>query len=355
LENQNSSGRDAPRLSTAIWGIFAVTVLLVLYIARTFLLPFVVAVLLTFLFRPVVRALNRIGVPYTLGAAMVLAGLLGGLSFAGYHFLQPAADWLQRAPEIFRQLSGEAARLKEPLAQVSEAAEEADKLAEVKSAPEVPVVQVKDPDASEMVMAMTWQLLLSIFMIVVLLYFLLASGDDFVRRMTDLVRLVRPAEQPERVAVSVERQVSRYLFTIAVINLILGSAVASLFWILGMPDPALWGALAGVLNFIPYAGAIIAASIFTLVAAAAFQDVSRILLIPGAYVALTAMEGFLIQPAVVGRRLILNPVAILLSFMFWGWVWGIPGLILAVPILVVLKTLHEEAKVFAAIGILVKR
>jgi predicted PurR-regulated permease PerM len=193
-------------------------------------------------------------------------------------------------------------------------------------------------------------LLATVGAVTILLYFLLASGDLF------LLKLVRvlPRFEDKKIAVTivheVRHDVSHYLLTITLINIGLGVATGiAMFW-LGMPNPLLWGVMAASFNFIPYLGAMASAIILTLVALLTFDELGRILLVPGVFLVLTSLEGGFVTPAIVGRRLTLNPVAIFVWLTFWGWLWGVPGMLLAVPMLAILKIVCDHVQPLNSVG-----
>jgi len=154
-------------------------------------------------------------------------------------------------------------------------------------------------------------------------------------RLEDKMRAVQ-------VARDVETTVSAYLATVTLINAGLGVAVGLAMWLLGVPNPALWGALAAVFNFIPYLGSIVMAGILTIVSAGTFSDVGQIFLTPAVFLTLTSLEGYLVTPTILGRRLALNHVAIFVSIIFWGWLWGVAGALLAAPLVAVASIIGER-------------
>jgi predicted PurR-regulated permease PerM len=176
----------------------------------------------------------------------------------------------------------------------------------------------------------------------ILLYFLLVSGDLFLRKLVRVTPTLAGKRKAVEVAHRVQGDLARYLATITAINVGLGVAGGLAMALLGMPNPALWGAMAALFNFVPYVGAVVGTGIVGVVAALTFGDGPRWLAAPLVYFALTGLEGYLVTPMILGQRLRLNPVAILLGLLFWGWLWGIAGAFLAVPLLVALKILSEN-------------
>ncbi len=148
----------------------------------------------------------------------------------------------------------------------------------------------------------------------------------------------------------IQKDISLYLLTVTMINAGLGVAVGTAMYGLGMPNPILWGVMAGCFNFIPYLGAIASAIVLTLVASVTFDQLGHILLVPVVFIVLNELEGMIVTPAVVGKRLSLNPVAIFIWLLLWGWLWGIPGTLLAVPLLAVIKIICDNITALAPIG-----
>jgi len=136
---------------------------------------------------------------------------------------------------------------------------------------------------------------------------------------------------------AVRRQVGRYYGTLLLINLCFAMVAAGLLWLLGMPNPALWGVLAGLLNFVPYLGPAIAFTVLTLVGFVAFNSIGHTLLVGASYLALATIEGHVIEPIFVGRRLNVSPVAVLFALWIGGWLWGVAGVVLALPSLLALQ------------------
>lgn len=184
----------------------------------------------------------------------------------------------------------------------------------------------------------------------VLLYFLLASDDMFLRKTIAVTPRFSDKKRAVDIAHQVEIAVSRYLVTVAFINVILGVAVGIAMYLMGVPNPVLWGVMVGLLNFIPYIGDIVSFSVLAVVGLLTFDPLWQSLMVPGVFYLLTAIEGYFITPLIVSRRLSLNPVVIILSVLCWGWIWGVPGALLAVPILVAIKTVCDRVESLQVFG-----
>jgi predicted PurR-regulated permease PerM len=335
--------------SVAITGLFVLAVLYTLFFARAFLLPIVLAVLLDFLLSPVIRALKRLRIPEPLGAAIVLLALLGGLGGAAYTLADPAREWVQKAPQTLALVQGRLRELRRPVEQVTRTAEQVEAATEVsKSGPQE--VVVRGPRLSERLFGSTQSLLAGALETLILLYFLLAAGDLFLQKLIKVLPLLRDKKKAVTIARETEASISTYLFTVALVNLGLGVAVTLVMLVLKMPNALLWGTLAGLAEFIPYIGATIMLGLLAIAGLAVFPDLGHALLVPGAYLAVNLVQANFISPTVLGRRLTLNPVAILVGLVFWWWIWGVGGAFIAVPLLATFKIFCDHIESLAPIG-----
>lgn len=308
------------------------------------MLPLVLALLFTVLLGPVVSWLQqRLRLPRGLGSLLVLAVLVGGASYGVAALGKPAVEWFERGPRSLDRLEDRLRPLKEPMEKVTEATQGIEELTRVDERRAAPrEVEVREQPLIERLFERTRTVAAGAVMMLILLYFLLVSGDLFLRKLVHAMPTLADKRKTVEVAHRVRGDLSRYLGTITVINLGLGVAEGTAMALLGMPNAVLWGAMAALLNYIPYLGAIAGTGVVALVAALTFDEGAFWLVPPLVYFALTAAEGYFVTPMVLGQRLRLNPVAILLGLLFWGWMWGIPGAFLAVPLLVALKIFSES-------------
>jgi predicted PurR-regulated permease PerM len=252
----------------------------------------------------------------------------------------PAAGWLEKAPYSLQQLKEKLDPFKKPMEKVAQASGAIENLAATDTGKEqkkTPVVEVKQHPITDRLVGQTPELVVSTLTMLILLYFLLAYDGVFLAKLIKLMPTLSDKKRAVSIAHEIEGQVSRYLFTITVINCCLGLAVGIAVGLLGLPNPAMWGVMVALLNFIPYLGALTGIVCMTLGAVLSFDSISYALLFPASYLILASLEGNFITPMVMGRSLTLNPVLVLLSLTFWGWMWGIVGVIMAVPILAAFK------------------
>lgn len=339
----------------ALPALLLLAVLTVLSLARDLILPIVAALILSLVFLPLVRTMKKIFIPIPLGAGLIVLGLMAGFAGAAYNLSEPAGEWLDKAPQSLKKIDRKLRKVAGSVQDVASATEKVqdltEKLASGDSNKEKPrEVVVQEPTLTGVVLYSARDFSLAAISTLVLLYFLLASGDMFLRKTIAVTPRLSDKKRAVDIAQQVEMAVSRYLFTVAIINVGLGTAVALAMYLMGVPNPVLWGVMVGSLNFIPYIGDIISFSVLTVVGLLTFDPLWQALMVPGVFYLLTAMEGYLITPLIVSRRLSLNPVVIILSVLFWGWMWGVPGALLAVPILVVLKTVCDRVESLQVFG-----
>jgi len=335
--------------SVALTGLLVLAVLYTLYFARAFLFPIVLAVLLDFLLSPIIRALKRVRIPEPVGAALVLVVGLGLLAGVIYSLAEPARAWIARAPASIHRIESELRSIRGPVEQVSRTAEQVEAATHGgESGP--PEVVMRGPRLSERLFGTTQSLLIGALETIVLLYFLLAVGDLFLQKLIRVLPLLQDKKKAVAIARDTEAQISTYLFTAALINIGIGIVVTLVMSALGMPNPMLWGALAALAEFIPYIGATALLATLTLAGVATFPETSHALLVPASYLAVNFVQSNFITPVILGRRLTLNPVAILVGLVFWWWLWGVGGAFIAVPLLVTFKIFCDHIEALAPIG-----
>lgn len=342
----------------AVIGIFLILLGGALYLTASFTLPVVFAFLFALVLSPVVRfARRRLRIWEPLTAAALVVGLVFTLTMSFYMMSGPLTRIVMNAPQyvdaVEEQLSAVRSRLSR-LQSVGERVESSGVVADtpVPAATEQDMqeVVVRSPSLIDNAATTAPQLLASIVFSLVFLFFLLSSGSLFHQKLIEAMPTFSDKKRALSVAHEIERELSRYLFTITIINACLGTAVGTMLWWIGMPSPAVFGALAFLLNFIPYIGAIIGIAIVGIIALAEFGTLGQALVPVLLYFVINSIEGQLITPTVVGRRLEMNAAAIFLSVAFWGWIWGVIGMFLAVPIMVGVKILSNYVEGLSTFG-----
>ncbi|WP_448204152.1 AI-2E family transporter [Azospirillum sp. sgz302134] len=338
-------------VAVATMGLFVIALLFALYFGRDVLLPIMLALILSFLLRPCVRGLYRLGLPEGLGAAVMVILVFGAALMAVYTLATPAAEWVNRMPRVLHELEFKLGDIREGIERAREASRQLEKIASDQSGATREVV-VRGPSLAEQVLQQAEAVIANVIILQVLLYFFLARGRQSLEALIGTMRSVDDRIHYAMVAATVQQNIAAYLATITVINFFLGVATAVAMWCWGLPNAALWGTLIGLINFIPFIGPAVMTAVLFLVSALTFDGLFNILGPPLTFVMLATVEGNFLTPTIVGRRLALNPIAVFVSILFWGWMWGIPGALLAVPILAILKILFDAHEPLKPIGAL---
>ena len=341
--------------SVGVTTLTVLALLYTLYFARPFLLPLVFALLLSFLFGPLVRALARMRIPPPVGAGFVVLALLGSVGLAGYELSGPIQSWAANAPETLNTAQVRLRKLLRPLERASRTAEQVQSAAGAVAVggdgtARPREVVVRQPSLIARIFGTTQRFAAGLLEVIILLYFLLAAGDLFLQKLIKVLPNTGDKRKAVEIARRIEGSISTYLLTVAAVNLAEGAVVALAMWLLGMPSPLLWGALVAVLEFIPYLGALAMVVILGLAAMTVFDNVGRVLAVPAAFLLINLIQANFVSPVFVGHRLALNPVALLVGLTFWFWIWGIPGAFIAVPILATFKIFCDHIGSLAAVG-----
>jgi predicted PurR-regulated permease PerM len=317
----------------------------VLYLGHAVFIPIALAVLFALLLSGPVELLNEKGLPRGASAVLILIIFLSITGAAADFLWTPAQTWLTAAPrasQIIQRKIGPAARFVQRIDALTARAGHLTDGSAAQSATRPPPPAVPQANESGGLVAQTRETLVSAVTVVILTLFLLAAGPPVLARMTAAFAKDTHATQVLKIIEAIRTEVGRYYATIALINLGLATATVLLMTLIGMPNPILWGAVAGVLNFIPYVGSATTFAILTIVAFVSFDTLSPVFAVAGGYLALATIEGQVVQPWMVGQRLELNPIIVFLTLWFGGWFWGVAGIVLAIPSLVALKVAAEH-------------
>jgi predicted PurR-regulated permease PerM len=319
-----------------------------LYVGRALFIPLALALLLNALLRPLVRGLERLRISTAVGATLVSLGLLGVLVAAGFALVNPVRAWVSQLPASFEAAGRKLAPARQSLEQVSQATralgEPSGAAPAAAPEPQAAPAQPAIPPFLAQLFGTTAALVAGCTEVLLLLYLLLASGDLFLRKLVEVLPLFRDKRLAVEVTEQVQQAVTRYIVATLMINSGQGLVVGLALWGLGVSSPWLWGGLTVLLEFIPYLGA--TGMLILLIAAAfsQFDALGRILLVPGTYLVIAALQNNLVSPLVYGQRLKLNPVAVLVGVLFWWLLWGVAGAFLAVPFFATLKIFADHVE-----------
>lgn len=334
---------SAAKTTPLQFALVALGVVAFLYFARPVVLPIVLACVGGMALKPLIRWLSQCHIPPALSAAVVLLLLVTGVTIGFIRLGRPALTWLSAAPQHMTELKQKGQKLFPRLARFSQAADAVNNLgATAEDQKQAPAVELK---ASRVPTIINWTgtFLAGIGEFVVLLYLMLASGDLFLQKLVRVMPTMRDKKRAVDISHEIQQQISNYLFSVSLINLGLGLIVGGgLYW-LGVPNAAMWGLLIALLNFVPYFGPFAGISLLALVGLLTFSTLWKALLPPAWYLLFHLLESNFITPVLLGRRFTLNPVVIFVSLIFWTWLWGVPGALLSVPILVSIKVFCERS------------
>ncbi|WP_245413478.1 AI-2E family transporter [Mangrovicella endophytica] len=322
----------------AVVGIFFILFFGALYLSASFVLPVVIALLFALVLSPVVRFMKRrLHIWEPVSAALLVVGALVTLIFGFYMLSDPITNIVNNAPRYVRAVDSEMKMIRDRFGRLQRAGEQVGHIGEEPTDEAPREVVVQNPGLLDNAAAKLPEILASIAFSLVFLFFLLASGDLFYQKLVRAMPTLSDKKRALHIAHDIERELSRYLFTITLINVGLGVAVGLCLWIVGMPSPVIFGALATLLNFIPYLGSLAGMSLVGVIALAELGTFTDAIVPVLLYLLVGTIEGQFITPMVVGRRLEMNAAAVFLSVAFWGWIWGVVGMFLAVPVMVGFK------------------
>lgn len=357
----NVTGSDAvgriPVERVCLATLTLLAVFYTLYFARTILLPMTMAAMLSFVLKPIVKFFSRWGLPHILSATALFLAVTVAIGLGGLALYEPATEWLNRAPQTIREIGSKfnTDSARSPLGKIKEVKEEVDKMTSAESDGGSDLVRIEQPPLASQMLNTTGSFATSATITLLLLYFLLATGDRFAEKAVELMPTWEGKWEIALLFQQIQKKISAYLATISVINAGLGVVVGLGMWAIGLPNPLLWGVLAAVLNFIPFAGLVLGSITVFIVAASEFATLSHALTAPAIYLMANGLEANFVTPAVLGKSISLNPVVILLAIFMGGWIWGIGGIFLAVPILLVLKIVCDNYEGLRPFGVFLAR
>jgi len=348
------SAPPVPTRSFALNCLLFLAVMLILKLAKSLMVTLALSLFFYFLLMPLVLLLGRYHVPRALASGIVVTLVLVVLSYGVLYSIAPAAQWMEDIPELIPSMREKLLPLSEPFAKIEQAASEVESIARPESEDQAEIM-VADGGLIDGILAYLASALVSTGVIVFLTFFFLTFGERLQQKIARLGRDFAEQRRLVRIARSIQAEISRFLGVISVINLCLGALASFIFWLLGVPNYLLWGALAGIANFVPYAGAAAMTVTLTAVGLLTFDTLGDAMLVPGCFLALTILEGQLVTPMLIGRQLNLSPVIVLFAVIFWAYMWGLAGALVAVPILVSTKIVFSHVPAFRPLASLFRR
>jgi predicted PurR-regulated permease PerM len=330
--------------------LLTLAVLAAVYVASSIILPIMIAFVLQLILQPAVRLLERFGLPRAIGALLAILLVIGALVGFVAALSVPAATWAEKLPEGIPRLETHLVVLKRPIEALQKVIQQAEHVADAPGKNDSTVSVRRDLGLTGVLFAGTRAVLDGLFTTVLVLYFLLVAGELFLRRIVEVLPNFSDKRQAVDISQQIEADISAYLLTITAMNAAVGVATAVAMYLCGLGDPLLWGAAAFLLNYVPILGPLFGTVIFLLAGMLSFDSLWWALFPPAIYFGIHLVEGETLTPMLLARRFTLNPVLVILSLVFWFWMWGVPGAILAVPMLAVLKIVSDRVRPLKALG-----
>jgi predicted PurR-regulated permease PerM len=329
------------KLTRAVWLVAILAVGVVMYFAQSVLIPVAMALFLALLLTPAVDRLQRWGLRRGLAVTLVLFVVCATTAAAVNAAWKPATEWLARAPQTLRQIDPRLRPLREMFDRVDAVAERAGRITQGHTVVSGKPAIVTPVDGESRAVAITKSFLQGLTVIPLTLFFLL-GGPPLLARLGASLSGNEASARTLRVTEAIRTEVGRYFGTVALINVGLGVCTALAMYALGMPNAILWGLMAALFNFVPYLGPIAAFFILSVAALLTFENLGQALAVPGVFLVLHLIEGQLVQPLTVGRRFEVSALVVLLAVWFGYGFWGIPGMLLAMPVVVAVKVAAQH-------------
>ncbi|MCX5495514.1 AI-2E family transporter [Kaistia dalseonensis] len=345
LEPPDLAGETGPITSDlkllVLTCLLIIALLAVAYFAADIILPIVLAIVLKLLLQPGMRALEKLRLPRSLAALLLITAIFAFIVAIGAAMSGPAAAWAAKLPEGIAKMEERLRFLSRPIQTLQTFLHQFDAGASAGGT---------GPTMSEMLLKGTQHFASGFFETLLILFFLLISGDTFLRRMVEIVPSFRDKRRVVELSQQIEENVSAYLVTITLMNAAVGVATGIAMWACGLGDPILWGGVAFLLNYVPIMGPFVGVGLFLLAGQLSIDAFWQSLLPAGLYLVIHVIEGETVTPILLARRFTLNPVLVIISLIFWFWMWGVPGAILAVPMLAITKIVCDGIRPLNPLG-----
>ena len=330
-------------------GLFVLALLATAYVASEIVLPLVFAIILKLLLQPAMRILGRLHVPRILAALLLILALFGTIVGLGTAISGPAGTWAAKLPEGIPRLQERLSFMREPIDTLQQFLQQVEDFGRAGPSTNAAAV-TRGPTLLTKLFTGTRNFASGFFTTVLFLFFLLVSGDVFLHRLVEILPRFSSKRQVVEISQQIESDISAYLVTITIMNAAVGIAMGLAMWFTGVGDPILWGTVAFLLNYVPIVGTALGVLIFLLVGLLTIDTLWLALLPAALYLGFHLIEGQTITPMILARRFTLNPVLVVISLVFWFWMWGIPGAILSVPMLAIAKIICDRVRSLTAFG-----
>ena len=330
-------------------GLFVLAVLAAAYVASDIVLPLVFAIVLKLLLQPALRILVGLHVPRTIASLLLILVLFGTIVGLGTAISGPARTWAAKLPDGIPRLEERLSFMRAPINTLQGFLQQVEDFGATGPSPNAAAPALGSTLVTK-VFTGTRSFASGFFTTVLFLFFLLVSGDIFLHRLVEILPRFSGKRQVVEISQQIESDVSAYLATITLMNAGVGIATALAMWLTGVGDPILWGTVAFLLNYMPILGPALGVLIFLLAGLLTHDALWQALLPAGLYFGFHLIEGETVTPMLLARRFTLNPVLVIISLVFWFWMWGVPGMILSLPMLAITKIICDRLEPLAAFG-----
>lgn len=345
-----------PQVVTAIClsVLAAIAICATLYVARAYLLPIAAALVFAVVLAPLCGFFEWLRIPRVIAALFALI-FAGGVVYAGFALIaQPASHWVENAPETLDKAQRQLKKLREPFQPLQDFSKEVDKIQIMPTTtPAARSVVLQGPSLTQSLLASAQTLVVQAGFVVLLAYFLLITREEFRLKIIAFQSTLRARVRMARVFRDMKRRVGGYIVTFSAINIVVGVATGLACWQLGLPDPIMFGGIATILNYIPFVGPTLTIALLALAGLSTFDTILQASFPALAFLAISFVENNAVTPLIMGRRMTLNPLAIILAVSFWTWIWGPVGGLIALPILIMFKVICDHIPAFQVVGALI--
>jgi len=343
---------EAPRYAVEVntiflAGLFVLATLAAFYAAAEIVLPIVLAFVLRLVFQPVLRALERAHLPRVVASLMIVLSLVALFVVLGLLLSAPLADWIGQLPDTLPRLQARLHFLNAPLSSLQRAVEQFQNLAPGSSPPTVALQAAPLP---ERLLSAIRPVAGGVFTTMLVLFFVLVSGDLFLRRLVEVLPGFKEKRQAVDISQQIEGDISVFLATITMMNVAVGVVTGIVMWLCGLGSPLLWGTMAFLLNFVPILGPTAGVVIFLVAGLVTIEPLWAAFLPAALYLVIHIVEGETVTPMLLAARFTVNPVLVILGVIFWYWMWGVPGAILATPMLAISKIICDRIEGLKPVG-----
>lgn len=335
----------------AMQGLLLLAIFYTLYFAQALILPILTAGLLSLMLATPVRWLVQIGAPRSIAAITVVLSIVIVFGSLVVSLAQPANEVVTRSPQAITRIEKVIKQLRKPLAEASKASEKIAQLS-VSTAPKekTQMVRTIEPAIFDTWILSLPMLVINILGTLLLTVIFLTRGDSVLRKIVELAPQLRVKKDIVTASRNAQHELSRYMFTVTLVNLLFGAVIALALWLMGVEQPLLWGGIAALVNFAPYVGMAIMVCLLTLAGFMQFDTVAMALSVPGIYIILNALESEVITPMVLGKSMEIDPLVIILALLVLGWMWGLVGLLIAVPLLTCFRIVAAKHPTMSAVA-----